>query len=148
MPVEFGWTIGELPMRLFGDFAVNLDGEDRAIAAGHPEAQDQRYAYQVGLAIGRIKAKHDWELKAWYQHTEQFSLDPNLVDSDFFDSRINMEGVVVQAGYAITDAIVFNLSYGYGEQADGTLGTGGVGDIPLNPLNTYQIFQADLNVKF
>ncbi len=148
MPMEFGWTIGELPMRLFGDFAVNLDGEDRAIAAGHPEAQDQRYAYQVGLAIGRIKAKHDWELKAWYQHTEQFALDPNLVDSDFFDSRINMEGVVVQAGYAITDAIVFNLSYGYGEQADPTLGTGGVGDIPLNPLNTYQIFQADLNVKF
>ena len=54
------------------------------------------------------------------QHTEQYSLDPNLVDSDFFDSRVNMEGVVVQAGYALTDAIVFNLTYGYGWQVDTT----------------------------
>ncbi len=59
-----------------------------------------------------------------------------------------MEGVVVQAGYAMSDAVTFNLSYGYGEQANDTLGTGGVGDIALNPLHKYQIFQADLNVKF
>ena len=26
MPVEFGWKFGELPMRVFGDFAVNFDG--------------------------------------------------------------------------------------------------------------------------
>ena len=148
IPAEFGWTWGEIPFRIFGDIAVNLDGEDRAIAAGHPEAQDERYAYQIGLGIGKIKAKHDWELKAWYQHTEQYALDPNLVDSDFFDSRVNMEGFVVQAGYALSDAVTFNLSYGYGEQANETLGTGGVGDIPLNPLRKYQVFQADLNVKF
>lgn len=148
MPAEFGWNIGEIPFRIFGDFAVNLDADDRAIAAGHPEAQDERYAYQLGLGIGKIKAKHDWELKGWYQHTEQYALDPNLVDSDFFDSRINMEGFVLQAGYALSDAIIFNLSYGYGEQADDRLGTGGVGDIALNPLRKYQIFQADLNVKF
>lgn len=148
MPAEFGFTIGELPFRIFGDFATNLDADDRADAAGHPDKGDERYAYQIGLGLGRVKAKHDWELKAFWQHTDQFSLDPNLVDSDFFDSRINMEGFVVQAGYGITDAIVFNLSYGYGEQVDDTLGTGGVGDIPLNPLRKYQIFQADLNVKF
>jgi hypothetical protein len=148
IPAEFGWTWGEIPFRIFGDLAVNLDGEDRAIAAGHPEAEDERYAYQIGLGIGKIKAKHDWELKAWYQHTEQYSLDPNLVDSDFFDSRVNMEGFVVQAGYALSDAVIFNLSYGYGDQANSTLGTGGVGDIALNPLRKYQIFQADLNVKF
>ena len=69
MPMEFGWTIGEIPFRIFGDFAVNLDADDRATAAGHPDKGDQRYAYQIGLGIGRIKAKHDWELKALYQHT-------------------------------------------------------------------------------
>lgn len=148
MPIEFGWTMGEIPFRIFGDFAVNLDADDRAIAAGHPEAQDERYAYQIGLGIGKIKVKHDWELKGWYQHTEQYSLDPNLVDSDAFDSRVNIEGFVLQAGYALSDAIVFNLSYGFGQQANDTLGTGGVGDIALNPLHDYQIFQADLNVKF
>ena len=65
-----------------------------------------------------------------------------------FDSRVNMEGVVVQAGYALSDAVIFNLNYGYGWAADKSLGTGGTGDIAINPLNKYQIFQADLNVKF
>ncbi len=148
VPMEFGFKIGELPFRIFGDFAVNFDADDRAAAAGHPEAGDQRYAYQIGAGIGQLKAKHDWQLQAFWQHTEQYSLDPNLVDSDFFDSRVNIEGVVVQGGYAITDAIVFNLSYGYGRRADKSLGTGGVADIAINPLDKYQIFQADLNVKF
>jgi hypothetical protein len=148
VPAEFGFKIAELPFRIFGDFAVNFEGGERAIAAGHPEAQDERYAYQIGVGIGQLKAKHDWQLQAFWQHTEQYALDPNLVDSDFFDSRVNIEGIVVQGGYAITDAVTFNLSYGYGRRSNKTLGTGGVGDIAINPLDKYQIFQADLNVKF
>jgi hypothetical protein len=150
VPMEFGFKIGELPFRIFGDFAVNFDGDERAIAAGHPEAQDQRYAYQVGAGVGQLKAKGDWQLQAFWQHTEQFSLDPNLVDSDFFDSRVNIQGVVVQAGYAISDAVTFNLSYGWGRRADRSfgLGTGGAGDIGINPIDKYQVFQADLNLKF
>lgn len=149
MPVEFGWKFGELPMRVFGDFAVNFDADDRAAAAGHPEKGDQRYAYQIGIGAGKLKAKRDWQLSAFYQHVEQFALDPNLVDSDIFDSRVNMEGFVVQAGYGLSDAVFFNLTYGYGQQADRSLGTGGVGDaFSLNPLRKYSIFQTDLSVKF
>ncbi len=148
MPMEIGWKIGELPVRIFGDFAVNFEADDRAKAAGFPGKGDQRYAYQIGAGIGQLKAKNDWQLQAFWQHTEQFSLDPNLVDTDFFDSRVNIEGVVVQGGYALSDAVIFNLSYGYGWAADKSLGTGGTGDIAINPLNKYQIFQADLNVKF
>ncbi len=148
VPAEIGWKLGELPMRIFGDFAVNLEGDDRALAAGHPDKGDQRYAYQIGVGIGQLKAKHDWQLSAFWQHTEQYSLDPNLVDSDIFDSRVNMEGVAVRAGYALADAIIFNLTWAYGQRSDSLLGTGGVGDIGINPLDKYQIFQADLNVKF
>jgi hypothetical protein len=148
MPMEFGWKLGELPMRIFGDFAVNLDGDDRAAAALHPDKGDQRYAYQIGLGIGQLKAKHDWQINVFWQHTEQYSLDQNLVDSDLFDSRVNMEGVAVQAGYALSDAVTFNLLYGYAWRSDDDLGTGGTGDIGINPLDKYQIFQADLNVKF
>ncbi|MGI8481123.1 MAG: hypothetical protein ACR2MF_03530, partial [Chthoniobacterales bacterium] len=148
MPMEFGWAWHDIPFRVFGDFAVNLDADDRAEAAGHPDRGDERYAYQIGLGVGKIKVKHDWAINAWWQHTEQYALDPNLVDSDIFDSRVNMEGAVVQAGYALSDAVTFNLTYGYGRQADGRLGTGGVGDIALNPLRKYQLFQADLNLKF
>ena len=60
-----------------------------------------------------------------------------------------MEGFAVRGGYALSDAVLFNLTYGYGEQIDRDLGTGGTGDaFTLNPLRKYQIFQADLNVKF
>src|SRR6266516_1656981 len=48
LPGEIGWKIGGLPMRIFGDFAVNLEGDDRATAAGHSGKGDQRYAYQIG----------------------------------------------------------------------------------------------------
>ena len=149
LPAEFGWTFHEIPMRVFGDFAVNFNGDERASAAGHPDKGDQRYAYQIGLGIGKIKAKRDWSVSAFYQHVDQFALDPNLVDSDLFDSRVNMEGFAVQAGYALSDAVTFNLTYGYGQQADRSLGTGGVGDaFSLNPLRKYSIFQSDLSVKF
>ena len=149
MPAEFGWKIGEIPMRIFGDFATNFEADARATAAGHPDKGDQRYAYQIGLGIGKIKQKHDWQLEAFYQHVEQFAVDPNLVDSDLYDSRVNMEGFALRAGYALSDAVTFNLTYGYGEQIDGDLGTGGIGDaFSINPLKKYQIFQADLNVKF
>jgi hypothetical protein len=148
MPMEIGWKIGELPMRIFGDFAVNLEADDRAAAAGHPGRGDQRYAYQIGLGIGQLKAKRDWQLNVFWQHTEQYSLDPNLVDSDIFDSRVNMQGVVVQAGYMLSDAVVFNLTYGYGWRSATSLGTGGTGDIGLNPLDQYQLFQADLSLRF
>src|SRR5882762_5257873 len=148
MPMEVGWKIGELPMRIFGDFAVNLEGDERAKAALHPGKGDQRYAYQIGAGIGQLKVKHDWQLEAFWQHSEQYSLDPNLVDSDIFDGRVNMQGVVVRGGYALSDAVIFNLTWAYGWRSDDDLGTGGAHDIAINPLDQYQLFQADLNVKF
>ncbi len=148
MPAEFGFTIAERPFKIFSDFAVNLDASDRALAAGHPDMDDERYAYQIGAQIGKIKVRGDWQVAAFYQHVEQYALDPNLVDSDIFDSRVNMEGVAVQAGYAIGDAVTFNLTYAYGWQINNQLGTGGVGDIGVNPLRQVQLFQADLSWKF
>lgn len=148
VPAEIGWKVGKIPMRIFGDFATNFDADDRATAAGHSGKGGDRYAYEIGLGIGQLKKKRDWEVRGWWQHTDQYALDPNLVDSDIFDSRVNMEGVAVKAGYMLADAIVFNLTYAYGWQVDDSIGTGGNGDIPINPLNQYQLFQADLSVKF
>ena len=101
MPVEFGFKLGKLPARIFGDFGVNFDGASRARAAGHPDQTDQNLAYQIGAGIGSTKHKGDYSVTAYWQHVDQFALDPNLVDSDIFDSRVNIEGVYVQLGYAI-----------------------------------------------
>jgi len=148
MPWEIGWKIKKLPMRVLGDFAVNFNGDDRAAAAGHPGKGDQRYAYRIGAEVGQIKKKHDWRVGAFWQHTEQYSLDPNLVDSDLTDFRINMQGPVVQAAYKLTDAVWINLTWSYMWPSDDSLGTGGTGDVGINPLDHYQLFQADLNIPF
>src|SRR5215510_854944 len=92
-------------MRVFGEFADNIEGHDRAKAAGHSDHTGQHYAWMLGGAIGQLKAKHDWELRAWYQYAGQFALDPNLVDSDIYDSRVNQKGIAVKAGYMVADAI-------------------------------------------
>src|ERR1700720_1807186 len=42
MPWEMGVKINKLPLRVFGDFAVNFEGDDRATAAGHPGKGDQQ----------------------------------------------------------------------------------------------------------
>jgi hypothetical protein len=148
MPAELGWKLWDLPMRIFGDFAVNFEADDRANAAGHPGRGDQRYAFLAGFGVGQLKAKSDWEIRAWWQQTQQYSLDPNLVDSDIYDSRVNMKGISVKAGYMLADAIVFNLTYSYGWRNNSAFGTGGIGDIPINPVDQYQLFQADMSVRF
>ena len=43
MPWEIGWKIGELPMHIFGDFAVNLEGDERADAAAAQKELQRRY---------------------------------------------------------------------------------------------------------
>jgi hypothetical protein len=148
MPMEVGWKLWNLPMRVFGDFAVNFDADDRAEAAGHAGGGGQRYAWELGLGVGQLKAKSDWEIRVWWQHSDQFSLDPNLVDSDIFDARVNIQGIGVKAGYMMADPISLNLTYSYGWRTNGNYGTGGIGNLPINPLDQYQLLQADMSVKF
>ncbi|HEY6071000.1 MAG TPA: putative porin, partial [Chthoniobacterales bacterium] len=156
MPWEIGWKVGELPMHIFGDFAVNLEGDERARAAAAtlphgviPFHGDENHAYQVGVGVGQLKQKHDWQIDVWWQHSEQYALDPNLVDDDIFDGRQNMEGIAAKAGYALTDAVSVNLTYNYGWRINDSLGTGGTPvAIAINPIDQYQIFFADLNIKF
>jgi hypothetical protein len=148
LPAEVGWKLGDLPMRLFADFAVNLDGDDRAAAAGHPNKGDQRYAYQIGAGVGQLKRKGDWQFNVFYQRQDQYSLDPNLVDTEIWDTKLNLEGIAATLGYMLSDAVWVQLLYGYAWRADDSLGTGGDGAIGINPLKNFQLFQADLNVKF
>jgi hypothetical protein len=151
VPVEFGWKAWGIPMRIFGDFATNFEGDQRANAAGEPGHGDQRYAYTAGLGIGQLKKAHDWQLDVWYQHTEQYALDPNLIDDDIFNAQENMHGIAVQGTYNFTAAVNLQLTYAHGWWYNHNLGTGGnVGSLAIatNPTAEYNYFTADLNVKF
>jgi len=147
IPAEFDWTMLGVPFVVFGEFADNLDSGARADKAGHPD-RNEGIAWAAGLGIGKIKKRGDWEIKAWWQHDEQFSLDPNIIDDDVFNNRLNMEGFVVRAAYSFTDFAWLSAVYARGERIDSALGTGGIGSLGVVPLQTDQLFLLDLNLKF
>jgi hypothetical protein len=151
MPAEFGWKAWGIPMRIFTDFATNFEADDRATAAGEPGQGSQRYAYTAGLGIGQLKKKNDWQIDLWYQHTEQYALDPNLIDDDIFNAQENMHGIVAQVAYNFTAAVNFQLRYAHGWWYNHNLGTGGnPGNITIatNPTQEYNLFMAEMNIIF
>ena len=75
-------------------------------------------------------------------------MDPNLVDSDWFDSKLNLKGWVLAAGYNITDSIFAAARYGWANPTDTGLRHRGLGDLALNPMDSYQLLQLDLGWKF
>ncbi len=151
MPAEFDWKLGKIPFRVFGDFAHNFQGAARARNAGHPDKTDEDTSYQVGAGIGRIQHGGDFELLGWWQYTQQYALDPNIVDDDIFDGRLNMEGFYLQATYAFTDSLAIIIQGSLGHQIDnqvGTAGSGALGDPAGLPLREAEQFYVDLRLKF
>ena len=117
----------------------------------------QNLAYQIGLAYGNLgivygqtSKKGTWEARVYWQHTDQYAVDVNLIDSDFFEGRANLEGFYTAVAYSFTDGIIGTLRYGHASRINSDLGTGGNNlDIPqINPINNYNIFQADLSWRF
>ena len=161
LPWEFNFPLLGRSMRFFGDFATNLDGDTRAQRAaqlaGQP-LQSGSNAYQLGVAYGNLglvygttSKKGTWEVRTYWQRIEQYALDTNLMDSDFFEGRANLQGLYVAGAYSFTDAIIGTLRYGYAQQIDKSIqGTGGSNpDIPwLNPIQDYRLFQVDLTWRF
>jgi len=167
IPMELNFKIGSLDARAFGDFSVNLEGDQRARAAyasGGTAAfpgglqLNQGEAYQAGVAVGNnlglvygtTSKKGTWEARTFWQHIEQYALDPNLLDSDFFEGRGNLQGIYVAVAYSFTDAMIGTIRYGLAERINDQLGTGGYNaDLPLpNPVNRFQIVQMDLTLRF
>jgi len=174
IPFEVDFKLFKQHWRAFGDWAENLDGAQRAQAAvaaaanpliyttplSIPLERNQNKAYQFGLAVGSDESlglvygtavrRGSWEARFYWQHVEQYALDPNLIDSDFFEGRENMQGFYAAVAYGLSDAIIGTFRYGYASRIDNKLGTGGSNqDIPqVNPLDQYQVVQLDLTLRF
>jgi hypothetical protein len=170
-PFELDFKIGRKPARLFGDFAENLQGAQRAEAAAAvynaalPASKfvAQKYdnmAYQFGFGIsspdalgmvyGTVVRKNTWDARVYWQHVEQYALDPNLLDSDFFEGRGNLQGLYSAVAYGFTDNLIGTVRYGFASRINKKLGTGGSNqDIPsVNPIQQYELLQLDLTCRF
>jgi hypothetical protein len=124
-----------------------------------PQVDDVK-AYQFGLAIGNKDSlglvngstakRNAWELRGYWQHVEQYSLDPNLLDLDYMAGAENLQGFFVAFAYGFSDNFVGSVRYGHANRINEKLGTGGTGtDIPnINPIESFDLFQADLTYKF
>jgi len=170
-------TLGTYHARVFGDFAYNINGSARAQAAKLASDSDvnaahlsraytdQNKAYQIGFGIGNegpvygptqglvygsTSKKNTWEARVYWQHIEQYALDVNLIDSDFFEGRGNLQGIYAAFSYSFTDAIIGTARYGYASRINNNIGTGGNNlDIPvINPINNYNLVQLDLTWRF
>ncbi len=190
IPFQLDYKFKGMDARVFGDFAYNLDGKQRAeaAAAGYENYLEQGLvigtqtpisptisafpaqthdvkAYQIGfglgsddvvygpeqgLVYGTSSPRHAWEVRTYWQHIEQYSLDPNLLDLDFFNGLENLQGIYVAASYAFTGNVIGTFRYGHASRINNLLGTGGSsGDIPqINPVNSYDIYQVDLTLRF
>ena len=49
VPAEFDWKMWKVPFKIFGDYAHNFEGADRATRAGHPDKTNEDTSYQIGL---------------------------------------------------------------------------------------------------
>ncbi len=180
IPFEYNYKfahtpVGPLQARLFGDFAYNIDADARATAAYHANpaafpgvsgpATGENMAYQIGVGIGSAgpvygptqglvygstSKKNTWEARVYWQHVEQYALDVNLVDSDFFEGRGNLEGIYTAFAYSFTDSIIGTIRYGHATEINNNLGTGGSNlDLPgINPVRNYNVLQLDLTCRF
>ena len=159
LPVEVNFPIGGISAQVFGDVAYNIQADNRAKQGSFANLGSQAFAYQAGLSVGtnigltmnRVAAKKNtWEARAYWQQVDLNSLDPNLIDSDFFEGRTNLQGVFLAFAYAPTDAIIGTVRFGEAHRVTSTGPTPGSNpDLPLvQPINEYKLIQFDLTWKF
>lgn len=150
IPLEYAWVAANgVPVRAFADFAINLDGDSRARKFGRTDLEGENKAYHLGLQYGKASLPGEWDVRAIYQSVGAFALDTNLVDSDLFDSKTNMQGIILGGNYALGAATQLSLTYAAGDRKNSSVNAPGSGDVGSNnALENYWLMQVDLNVKF
>lgn len=152
-------TVG---VRFFGDYAVNTSADSRAQNSGlglTGSSGSDDTAWMLGLHVGSAKdlksfegnkmVAGDWSARLWYQEVGVWALDQNGVDSDMFDSRINMKGTTFKAQYNVQDNVLLNFAIAHADRKNDSFGTpgGAGGDISLN-LSKFDVVQFDVTYKF
>jgi len=159
MPVEVNFPLAGLSWQVFGGAAYNIQADQRAQKGSFASVGSQAFAYQAGLSVGtntgltlnRVAAKKGtWEARGYWQQIDLNSLDPNLIDSDFFEGRTNLQGVFLAFAYSPTDAIITTVRFGEAHRVTSTGPTPGSNpDIPnVQPITEYKLLQLDLTWKF
>lgn len=163
IPAEVNYmAASNVGVRLFGDYVVNTSADDRAkhsaiAAAANGSSNSDGSAWMLGAHVGSAKdlkgfesnkmVKGDWSARLWYQDVGAWALDAALVDSDIFDSRVNIKGTTFKAQYNIEDAVALNFAYAHGKKKNSAYYAFGSGDMG-GDLAKIDLVQVDLTYKF
>ncbi len=142
-------TVGHTPYQFADNH--NADGGADAFMFGWSIASAGVSSLTInqGLWNGGTARAGSWEIRNYFQRVGLAAIDPNLLDSDFFE-RTNMQGVYIATAYAPVDGIVTTLKYGLATRLDKKAGTAGTNSdsISTQTINNYQELQAEVAMKW
>ena len=151
IPGDISFKLAGLKMKVLWDSAYNTAGSKRVHDIYSVEDHSTRddLAFLVGFQIGENKKKGDWSLLINYRQVGLASVDPNLNDSDFGLSNLNIKGWKGSAAYNFTDSVVLALTYmNANNLRKNLIGGEATKDTKVANANSVQVLQVDLNVKF
>jgi hypothetical protein len=157
-PGDVAFNVFGLKTKVLWDFAYNADARDRftqvlAIPEAEQRGKDSR-SWLAGLALGENQKTGDWSVFANYRQVGIASIDPNLNDSDFALSYMDVEGYKLGVAYNVTDftiaAITWYNAYSMGglRGGDATTVPGSIFTANLANASAVQVLQLDFNIKF
>ncbi len=156
-PGEFAFKLAGLKSKFFWDLAYNFNGGERytqiyrLTGNGLGNQHDSRddLAWLVGFQLGENKKAGDWSLNLNYREIGITSVDPNLNDSDFALSALNVRGFKGIFAYNFTDWLSASVSYAHAWNLKDNLIGGFATNAPaIADINDVDVFQVDLNWKF
>lgn len=151
LPGEFRFAAWEQPVTFLWDAVYNLKAGERVLEtyglSSHAVKDD--FAFLVGLQIGENKKAGDWSLYSNFRQVGIGAIDPNINDSSWGLSRLNLRGFKSGIAYSFTDFAVGHVNYftGWNVRKDLTGGQATEG-AALGDANTVEVLQLELNVKF
>jgi hypothetical protein len=150
-PGDVSFSLANIPTKFYWDFAYNAAGGTRAtdeyFLSTHKTVDD--FAWLVGLTLGENAHQGDWSFNLNYRRVGMDSVDPNLNDSDFALSFINIQGIQVGVAYNFTDSLVGAITYDHSwELRDSIVGGEATGGAVLANAKSTDVLQVDLNLKF
>jgi hypothetical protein len=150
-PGDVSFKLGSIATKFYWDFAYNAEGSSRAtneyFLTSHDSQDD--IAWLAGIQLGQNQRAGDLSFTANFRQVGMDSIDPNLNDTYFALSYLNMQGVKFGLAYNLTDSCVAALTY-YGAWSLRKDLTGGeaTSGAQLGNAKQVSVVQVDLNLKF
>ncbi|MEP6670816.1 MAG: putative porin [Chthoniobacter sp.] len=156
VPGDISFKLAGIKSKLYWDVSYNVSGRNRFDNVlqlkdfGSREYQTRDgLAWLVGVQFGETRKKGDWQAYLNYREVGIAAVDPNLNDSDFAQSTLNVRGFKVGLAYALTDFVVINAAgYVTWNLEDNLYGGRATSVGGIAPYNAANIFTLDVNVKF